>query len=110
MAHSATNRACTCARARLAVSYIGECGWELHVAKEHAATLLTQLEAAAKPHGLGYYGAYAANSMRLEKGYRGWGSDLTTERSPLDTGIAPFVRKEFAPGSHPRKRMGHGIA
>lgn len=79
----------------LRVSYIGECGWELHVAKEHAATLFTQLEADAKPHGLGYYGAYAANSMRLEKGYRGWGSDLTTERSPLETGLQPFVRKEL---------------
>lgn len=81
----------------LRVSYIGECGWELHVAKEHAITLFTQLEAAAKPHGLGYYGAYAANSMRLEKAYRGWGSDLTTERSPLETGLQPFVRKELRP-------------
>ncbi len=39
-----------------------------------------------------FYGAYAANSMRLEKGYRGWGSDLTTERSPLEAGLTHFVR------------------
>jgi dimethylglycine dehydrogenase len=44
--------------------------------------------------GLGFYGAYAANSMRLEKGYRGWGSDLTTERTPLETGLATFVKTE----------------
>ena len=81
----------------LRLSYIGECGWELHVAKEHAVPLFTWLEQAAKPHGLGYFGAYAANSMRLEKGYRGWGSDLTTERSPLETGMHPFVREELRP-------------
>ncbi|MEO0910131.1 MAG: FAD-dependent oxidoreductase, partial [Pseudomonadota bacterium] len=68
----------------LRVSYIGETGWELHVQTNRAEELFTKLEHRAKPHGLGFYGAYAANSMRLEKGYRGWGSDLTTERSPIE--------------------------
>ncbi|MEX0284944.1 MAG: FAD-dependent oxidoreductase [Paracoccaceae bacterium] len=79
----------------LRVSYLGECGWELHVASGQAAELFITLETAAQPHGLGYYGAYAANSMRLEKGYRGWGSDLTTERSPLEVGLTHFVRKDL---------------
>lgn len=79
----------------LRVSYIGESGWELHVAKDAAAELFKTLEARATPLGLGYYGAYAANAMRLEKGYRGWGSDLTSERSPLESGLAPFVRKDL---------------
>ncbi|MEM8730120.1 MAG: aminomethyltransferase family protein, partial [Pseudomonadota bacterium] len=78
----------------LRLSYIGEAGWELHVAADRAATLFTVLEERAQPHGLGFYGAYAAISMRLEKGYRGWGSDLTTERSPIEAGLAPFVRPE----------------
>ena len=82
----------------LRVSYLGECGWELHVTKNHAAQLFIALEERAKPHGLGFYGAYAANSMRLEKGYRGWGSDLTTERSPLEAGLNPFVRKGLRAG------------
>jgi len=82
----------------LRVSYLGECGWELHVARDHAVALFIHLETAAKPHGLGFYGAYAANSMRLEKGYRGWGSDLTTERSPLEAGLTPFVRKDLRDG------------
>ncbi|RBW54808.1 FAD-dependent oxidoreductase [Ruegeria sp. A3M17] len=82
----------------LRVSYLGECGWELHVSAEHAAQLFLKLEEIAKPHGLGFYGAYAANSMRLEKGYRGWGSDLTTERSPLEAGLTPFVRKDLREG------------
>lgn len=79
----------------LRVSYIGECGWEMHVAKDQAPGLFTALEQAAKPHGLGFYGAYAANSMRLEKGYRAWGGDLTTERSPLEAGLTPFVRTDL---------------
>ena len=52
-----------------------------------AVRLFLALEEAGKPFGIGHYGAYAANSMRLEKGYRGWGMDLTTERSPLETGL-----------------------
>lgn len=78
----------------LRVSYIGELGWELHVARKDAVALFEALEAAGKPLGVGYYGAYAANSMRLEKGYRGWGSDLTTERTPVETGLSHFVKPE----------------
>ena len=74
------------------VSYVGELGWELHVARDNAVALFTALEQAAKPFGLGYYGAYAANAMRLEKGYRGWGADLTTERTPLESGLDYLVR------------------
>lgn len=79
----------------LRVSYIGEAGWELHVQTDLAPRLFISVEQAAQPFGLGYYGAYAANSMRLEKGYRGWGSDLTTERSPLEAGLKPFVRPDL---------------
>ena len=78
----------------LRVSYIGEAGWELHVSREDASALFLALEEAARPFGLGFYGAYAANSMRLEKGYRAWGADLTTERSPLEAGLGAFVRNK----------------
>ncbi|EBA15930.1 dimethylglycine dehydrogenase [Roseobacter sp. SK209-2-6] len=77
------------------LSYIGEVGWELHVQAEDARQLFAVIEERATPYGLGFYGAYAANSMRLEKGYRGWGSDLTTERSPLEAGLATFIRPEL---------------
>lgn len=79
----------------LRVSYVGECGWELHIARDAAAFLFLALDERAQPHGLGFYGAYAANSMRLEKGYRRWGSDLTTERSPLEAGLTAFLRKDL---------------
>lgn len=78
----------------LRVSYVGECGFEFHLARADAARLFLALVEAGKPFGIGHYGAYAANSMRLEKGYRGWGMDLTTERSPLETGLAHLVKSE----------------
>ena len=78
----------------LRVSYVGEKGFELHVDRAHAARLFHALEDAGRPFGIGHYGAYAANSMRLEKGYRGWGMDLTTERSPLETGLSHLVKHE----------------
>ena len=78
----------------LRVSYVGELGWELHVGADRAADLFLALEATGKVHGAGLYGAYAANAMRLEKGYRGWGADLTTERTPLESGLGYLVRPD----------------
>ena len=78
----------------LRVSYVGEYGWELHLPRNHAAELFLELEHAGKAFGIGYYGAYAANSMRLEKGYRAWGSDLTTERTPIESGLSYLVKTE----------------
>ena len=78
----------------LRVSYVGELGWELHMARNDAVAIFDALEAAGRPLGLGFYGAYAAQSMRLEKGYRAWGADLTTERTPLETGLDSFVKTE----------------
>ena len=76
------------------VSYVGELGWELHVPRAQACVVFEALEQAGQPYGIGYYGAYAANALRLEKGYVAWGSDLTTERTPLQTGQARFVQTE----------------
>lgn len=78
----------------LRVSYVGELGWELHARCADMAPLFDALEAAGKPHGLGVFGAYAMNAMRLEKGYRAWGAEFTTERSPAETGMAALVRPE----------------
>ncbi|MEM9602306.1 MAG: FAD-dependent oxidoreductase [Pseudomonadota bacterium] len=76
----------------LRVSYLGELGWELHVRADEAERLLRALERAGEGLGLGYYGAHAANALRLEKGYRAWGADLTTERTPLEAGLQRFVK------------------
>ena len=76
------------------VSYVGELGWELHVRNDKAMALFSSLQSVGKKHGMGYYGAYAANSMRLEKGYVAWGSELTTERTPEESAAGAFVKTD----------------
>ena len=87
-------------RARaLRVSWVGECGWELHVEMADLSSLHEALYAAGDPVALRPFGAYAMNSLRLEKGYRAWGADLTTERTPTEAGLDHLVRtdgREFA--------------
>ena len=78
----------------LRVSYVGELGWELHVPMDRLRALYDALLAAGKPLGARPFGAYAMNSMRLEKGYRAWGMDLTSERTPLEAGLQHLVRTE----------------
>ena len=78
----------------LRVSYVGECGWELHVAMADLPSLHEALCVAGDPVALRPFGAYAMNSLRLEKGYRAWGTDLTTERTPIEAGLGHLVRTE----------------
>ena len=82
-------------RARaLRVSWVGECGWELHVEMADLPSLHEALCAAGEPVALRPFGAYAMNSLRLEKGYRAWGADLTTERTPIEAGLGHLVRTD----------------
>ena len=78
----------------LRVSYVGELGWELHVDLDRFGDLYRAVSDAGKRFGHAPFGIYAVNAMRLEKGYRGWGSDLTTERTPLESGLEALVRTE----------------
>ena len=78
----------------LRVSYAGECGWELHVAMADLPILHEALRKAGAAVDLRPFGVYALNSLRLEKGYRAWGADLTTERTPLEAGLDHLVRTE----------------
>jgi dimethylglycine dehydrogenase len=78
----------------LRVSYVGEPGFELHHDIDQQAGLLKQLLQAGEKFELGFYGAFAMNAMRLEKGYRAWGVDLTTERTPLEAGLGHLVKTE----------------
>lgn len=69
------------------VSYVGELGWELTVSSEGAVRLWDALMAAGAPHGLVAAGAAAMGALRLEKGYRAWGTDLTREDDPYQAGL-----------------------
>jgi len=78
----------------LRLSYAGELGWELHAPLGDLARLYDALIAAGGPMGIRPFGVYALNAMRLEKGYRGWGGDLTTERTPLEAGLGFLVKPD----------------
>jgi dimethylglycine dehydrogenase len=75
----------------LRVNYVGELGWELHVAPEHQLPVYQALMAAGAPFGIADFGMYALESLRLEKCYRAWKVDLTHEYTPLEAGLDRFV-------------------
>ncbi|HEY2113058.1 MAG TPA: aminomethyltransferase family protein, partial [Dongiaceae bacterium] len=75
----------------LRVNYVGELGWELHVPMESLVPVYEALWAAGAPHGIRDFGMYAMDSLRLEKCYRGWKSDMTHEYTPLMASLDRFV-------------------
>jgi glycine cleavage system aminomethyltransferase T/glycine/D-amino acid oxidase-like deaminating enzyme len=76
----------------LRVSYVGELGWEIYARTEYGLGLWDALWQAGRPHGLAALGAGAFDSLRLEKGYRLWGADLTPEHHPYEAGLGFAVR------------------
>ncbi|MCP5073591.1 MAG: FAD-dependent oxidoreductase [Rhodobacteraceae bacterium] len=70
------------------VSFGGELGWEIHAENDDMPDIYTAvIDAGAKPFGM-----YALNSLRLEKGYRAWKGDLSTDYSILEGGLKRFVK------------------
>ncbi|MCW2496536.1 FAD-dependent oxidoreductase [Jatrophihabitans sp.] len=81
----------------LRVSFVGELGWELYASTEYGRALWTALWAAGSPQGLVAGGYRAIESLRLEKGYRVWGTDLSAETNPYEAGLG-FCVKLDKPG------------
>ena len=73
------------------VSFVGEAGWELHCAMDDVKALYDAVWAAGAPHQLGHFGMLAMDSMRLEKGYRSWKADLTSDYTMLESGLGRWV-------------------
>jgi glycine cleavage system aminomethyltransferase T len=71
----------------LRVTYTGELGWELYCRAEFGATLWRTLWEAGEGHGLVAGGYRAIDSLRLEKGYRVWGADITPDQHPFQAGL-----------------------
>ncbi len=83
------------------ITYVGELGWELHVPMDQAALVYETLMAAGQDLSVRNAGHYAINSLRLEKGYRAWGAELSPDDSPLEAGLGfaidwskPFLGRE----------------
>jgi 4-methylaminobutanoate oxidase (formaldehyde-forming) len=78
----------------LRVTYVGELGWELYPPAEYGRALWNVLWAAGGTHGLVAGGYRAIDSLRLEKGYRVWSSDITPEETPFEAGLGFAARLE----------------
>ena len=74
------------------LTYVGELGWELYVPVEQAASAYEALCDAGREIGLRDAGYYALDSLRLEKGYRAWGRELTPDDTPLEAGLGFAVK------------------
>jgi 4-methylaminobutanoate oxidase (formaldehyde-forming) len=83
------------------VTYVGELGWELHLPAEQAAAAYRALWRAGRSFEVVNAGHYAINSLRLEKGYRAYGAELSPDETPLEAGLGfrldwskPFLGRE----------------
>ena len=74
------------------LSYVGELGWEIYTSAEYGQRLWDVLWRAGQPLGAVAAGREAFNSLRLEKGYRSWGTDMTSEHTPAEAGLGFAVR------------------
>jgi glycine cleavage system aminomethyltransferase T/glycine/D-amino acid oxidase-like deaminating enzyme len=76
----------------LRVTYVGELGWELYAASEYGQALWDTLWRAGQPLGVVAAGYRAIDSLRLEKGYRYWSSDIHAEYTPYEAGLGFAVK------------------
>jgi 4-methylaminobutanoate oxidase (formaldehyde-forming) len=76
----------------LRVTYVGELGFELHMAIGDTGIVFDALMAAGVAHGIAPAGYRAIESLRLEKGYRAWGSDITPNDNPFEAGLGWAVK------------------
>ena len=85
------------------LTYVGELGWELHIAMSDLPKVYEALLEAGRNLGVVHAGHYAINSLRLEKGYRTWGHDISPDDTPLEAGLSfavawdkpvPFLGRE----------------
>jgi dimethylglycine dehydrogenase len=73
------------------VSFAGELGWEIHSKVEDTQSVWEAVMRAGRGHGLRPFGMFALNSLRVEKGYRAWKGDLSTDYTVLQGGLERFV-------------------
>ena len=97
----------------LRVTYVGELGWELYCPAEFGLRLWDMLWEVGREHGLVAGGYKAIDSLRLEKGYRVWGADITPEDTPFEAGLGfavkldkgDFVGRDALAAASPPERL-----
>jgi dimethylglycine dehydrogenase len=96
----------------LRVNFVGALGWELHFPIEYAHHLFEALFQAGAEFNIAMAGMRAMESLRLEKSYRMWGSDLTPDYTPFEAGLDRFVRLnkgEFIGKAALEKQLAAGV-
>jgi len=76
----------------LRLSYVGELGWEIYTTADNGQRLWDVLWEAGQEHGVVAAGRAAFGALRLEKGFRSWGADMTTEHDPFEAGVGFAVK------------------
>ena len=96
----------------LRVNFVGALGWELHFPIEYAHHLFEALFKAGEEFGIGMAGMRAMESLRMEKSYRMWGSDLTRDYTPFEASLDRFVRMnkgDFIGKAALEKQLAEGV-
>ena len=76
------------------MSYVGELGWELYIPAPFATGVFDEIMKEGERFGLRLAGLHAVDSLRLEKGYKHWGSDITPDDTPLEAGLSFCTKLE----------------
>jgi 4-methylaminobutanoate oxidase (formaldehyde-forming) len=96
----------------LRTTYVGELGWELHVPIEYAADLYERIWSAGLDLRLRNVGYRAVESLRLEKQFLAWATDIRSDNNPFEAGLSFAVRPEkpdLLAGPALRKIRDHGV-
>jgi dimethylglycine dehydrogenase len=96
----------------LRVNFVGSLGWELHFPIEYAHHLFEALFKVGEEFGIGMAGMRAMESLRMEKSYRMWGSDLTRDYTPFEASLDRFVRMnkgDFIGKAALEKQLAEGV-
>ena len=70
------------------LTFVGELGWEIYIPADFALHVFDRIADAGQAFGLGHAGFFALNSLRMEKGYRHWGHDISEEDTPIEAGLS----------------------
>ena len=74
------------------LSYIGELGWELYIPSESALAVFDEIQKAGASLGLKPAGTEALSSLRIEKGFRAWGHEISSDDTPIHAGLESTVK------------------
>tara|TARA_Y100000590_G_scaffold109920_1_gene125314 strand:- start:383 stop:2803 length:2421 start_codon:yes stop_codon:yes gene_type:complete len=97
----------------LRINYIGELGWELHHSFQDMENLYDNLMKIGQKYSISNFGTYSMNSLRIEKAYKGWGSELTGEISLIEAGMKRFYnfnkKDKFIGSDALKEKIANGI-